>query len=119
MSREETSMRDPQQAERIRRQYISRDKTEQLQRLDERVRLPGRITARILGIVGTLIFGVGMSLITVWADMVSGIGLSISGMLIALIAYPVYTQITDIRKRKYAGEIIRLSDEIMKERKKD
>ena len=66
---------DRKRAESIRRQYISRDdnKMEQLEKLDRKVRLPGEIVSGIVGILGALIMGAGMSLIMVWADMRLGL----------------------------------------------
>lgn len=115
MSEYKANAQDQRKAENIRRQYISRNenKMEQLQKLDDKVKLPGKILASILGIIGSLVMGAGMSLIMVWSDMILGLGLSIPGMLVALIAYPIYTLITNSRKKKYADEIMRLSDDIM------
>lgn len=102
------------QAESIRRQYVNReqDKIEQLRRLDNKVKMPGRIMASLMGVVGALILGGGMSLIIVWENMEKGITLGIPGMIVALLAYPVYSFITGRRKKKYAEEIFKLSDEI-------
>ena len=48
-------------AENIRKQYINRDqdKMEQLRRLDNRVKIPGRIVGSLMGGVGALIMGGG------------------------------------------------------------
>lgn len=118
MSNYNVTAQDQKRAENIRRQYISRDenKMEQLQKLDEKVKMPGKIVSCILGIIGSLVMGAGMSLVMVWTNITMGIALSIPGMLVALIAYPVYTLITNSRKKKYAAEIMRLSDEVMNEK---
>ena len=115
MSEYKTNAQDQRRAENIRRQYISRNenKMEQLQKLDDKVKLPGKILASVLGVIGSLVMGAGMSLIMVWSNMTLGLVLSIPGMLVALIAYPIYMLITNNRKKKYADEIMRLSDEIM------
>ena len=39
---------------------------EQLQKLDSKVKLPGKIVGAILGVIGALIMGTGMSLVMVW-----------------------------------------------------
>jgi hypothetical protein len=39
--------------------------------------------------------------------------LPIPGMVVAILAYPVYQLITNNRKKKYADEIMRLSDDLM------
>lgn len=110
------SEQDQKQAEQIRRQYINREdnKIEQLQSLDHKVKLPGRIIASIFGTVGALIMGAGMSLIMVWENMSLGLTVSVSGMIIVLVAYPIYVLVTNSRKKKYQEEILRLSEEVIK-----
>ena len=116
MSYYRATEQDQKQAENIRRQYISRDdnKMEQLKNLDNKVKLPGKIVSVIMGVIGVLVMGAGMSLIMVWADMLLGLILSIPGIVAALLAYPVYALITNSRKKKYAAEIMCLSDDILK-----
>jgi len=45
--------------------------------------------------------------------MTFGLALSIPGLAAALLAYPLYSLITSKRKKKYADEIMRLSDELI------
>ena len=105
------------QAEKIRRQYLSHEenKMEQLQKLDQQVKLPGKITASILGVLGALIMGSGMSMTMVTEVSVLGIVLGVIGMVIALAAYPVYQHITNRRKETYAQEILELTDAVISE----
>lgn len=116
MSTYQASARDQKRAESIRRQYVRREdnKIEQLQKLDNTVKLPGKIVASILGIIGVLVMGSGMSLIMVWEEMQFGLLLGLPGMVVAALAYPVYALVTNHRKKKYAPEIIRLSDDMIK-----
>lgn len=109
------SQNDRNQAERIRRQYQNREanKLEQLHRLDSKVKGPGRTVASIIGSIGALTMGGGMSLIMEWGNMTAGLPLGIVGLLLALIAYPIYLRMTAKRKKKYADEILRLSDEVI------
>jgi len=109
-----TTNKDQVKAQNIRRQYMDRkdNKLEQLQRLDSKVKTPGKIVSSVFGVVGALTMGAGMSLIMVWEKMTSGLLLGIPGLIIALAAYPVYGIIIANRKKKYADQIIRLSDEI-------
>lgn len=102
-------------AEGIRRQYLAREtnKMEQLQKLDSKVKTPGRVLAIILGILGTLIMGAGMSMVMVWNVMPTGIILGLAGLLLAAVAYPLYALVTGNRKKKYAQEIFQLSDALM------
>lgn len=54
-------------AESIGRQYVPRqdNKLEQLQKLDNKVKLPGRAAGGIIGTAGALVMGAGMSQIMV------------------------------------------------------
>ena len=49
----------------------------------------------------------------VWQNMQQGIALGIPGLLLMLLAYPVYGWITGRRKRKYAEQVLRLSGEVL------
>lgn len=117
MSSFNANAQDQKKAENIRRQYIPREdnKIEQLQRLDSKVKTPGKVAASILGVAGSLVMGSGMALVMVWGNMTMGLALSIPGMILALLAFPAYALITNSRKKKYAPEIMRLSDGLMQE----
>lgn len=107
---------DRAKAQSIQKQYLSREdnKMEQLKRLDRKVKTPGKVMATSLGIAGALIMGAGMSFVMVWENMTTGLVLGIPGMLVALLAFPSYALITGSRKKKYADEIIKLSDTLIK-----
>ena len=115
MSNYQANERDQRRAEGIRRQYIAREenKMEQLQKLDSKVKLPGKIVGSILGVIGALVMGAGMSLVMVWSNMTMGLALSIPGLVVVLLAILIYHLITSSRKKKYAAEIMRLSDDVM------
>ena len=59
---------------KIRDKYISKEenKMEQLRRLDASVSRPGTIVSIILGVIGTLLLGGGMSCTMVWKEVYSG-----------------------------------------------
>lgn len=109
--------KDTTQAEKIRRQYLDQEqnKMEQFKKFHDKVKAPGKIVASIIGTVGALVMGGGMSMIMVNEVLNTGLALSIPGMLLALAAFPIYSIITNKRKKKYAAEIIRLSEEIVGE----
>ncbi|MGM9605832.1 MAG: hypothetical protein ACI3XG_12305 [Faecousia sp.] len=117
MSNFKASEQDQKWAENIHRQYISREdnKIEQLQKLDNKVKFPGKIVASILGNIGALIMGSGMSLIMVWKNTQLGLLLGAPGVVAAVLAYPVYALITTSRRKKYASEMIRLSDDVIED----
>lgn len=112
------SAKQQEEIERIRNKYISKeeDKVEQLRRLDESVTRPGTVAAIIIGVIGTLILGVGMCCTMVWADTMFIPGIVIGGVGIAVIiaAYPVYTHITKRQREKIAPQILKLTEELMR-----
>lgn len=91
------------------------DKIERLRRLDQSVAKPGTIVSLIVGIISSLILGVGMSCTMVWEElMIPGIIIGIFGIVGMIAAYPIYAHITKKQREKLAPEIIRLTDELMK-----
>ncbi|MDE6314341.1 MAG: hypothetical protein K2M46_12130 [Lachnospiraceae bacterium] len=103
----------------IREKYVpptqEEDKMERLRRLDQSVMKPGTIVSLIAGIIGSLIFGVGMCCTMVWEGlMIPGIIIGIFGIAGMIAAYPIYAHITKKHREKLAPEIIRLTDELMK-----
>ena len=100
-------------AQKIRTQYVEKDYTEldELKELDATVKRPARIFSYVFGGLGAIVMGSGMSL--VMTDIGSSIG--IVGLGMALVNYPIYQRILDSRRRKYADEIVALSDRILEE----
>ncbi|MDE5782376.1 MAG: hypothetical protein K2I03_13010 [Lachnospiraceae bacterium] len=91
------------------------DKMGRLRRLDQSVTKPGTIVSLIVGIISSLILGVGMSCTMVWEGlMIPGIIIGIFGIVGMIAAYPIYAHITKKQREKLAPEIIRLTDELMK-----
>lgn len=109
--------------QKIRTQYTEKEHSQldALKALDAKVRRPAGIFAYIFGSVGAIIMGSGMSLVMsdigstlgMANPMVPGIVIGVIGMLMAVINYPIYKNILASRRKKYAGEIMKLSDEIM------
>ena len=86
-----------------------------LRRLDQSVTKPGTIVSLIVGIISSLILGVGMCCTMVWEGlMILGIIIGIFGIAGMIAAYPIYAHITKKQREKLAPEIIRLTDELMK-----
>ncbi len=104
--------------ERIRRKYMPHEesKLEKLKRLDYRVQMAGTIESLCFGIIGALAFGVGLCF---FLDVFAGAAwltaiLMICGTLLMLPAYPIYRRIARKTKAELTHEILRLSDEIIK-----
>ena len=87
---------------------------EQLRKLDRSVTRPGTIYSIIAGVLGSLIFGTGMSCVMVWGEtlMVAGIIIGISGLILIVSAYPLYAIITNKQKEKIGPQILALADEL-------
>ena len=115
-------------AEKIRTQYMEKQSTEldSLRELDAKVKTPANVFAYTFGSISAIVMGGGMSLIMtdiaekigITGDpMVPGIIIGIIGMVLALINYPIYKSILNARKKKYAPEILALSEKIMNKTK--
>lgn len=122
------SAKEQKEIRRIRQKYTKgnkeEDKMERLRRLDAGVTQKARIVSLIFGVVGTLILGVGMSLIMsdlrailgARTDLAMPLGILIGllGGVLACLAYPLYHIIIKRERKKIAPEILRLTDELMK-----
>jgi len=106
----------------IRRQYAPSEnketKLERLRRLDSLVKNAPSVWGLVLGIVGILIFGLGLAMILEWDILVWGIVLTVIGCVPIALAYPVYNVVLQRNKKRYGEEIIRLSDELLNEKEK-
>lgn len=122
------SAKEQAEIKKIREKYTpptaEEDKMTRLRRLDASVTNTAQTVAIVLGVIGTLILGCGMSLcMTDLGDifgsykdmsMVIGIIVGIVGGILASLAYPIYNAIVKAKRKKLAPEIIRLTDELMK-----
>lgn len=109
--------------QKIRTQYTEKENTEldALRELDRKVKRPANVFSYVFGSISAIIMGVGMSLVmtdigaTVGIEnsMIPGIVIGVIGMVLAIVNYPVYRNILASRRKKYADEIITLSDKIM------
>lgn len=105
-----------EEIERIRKKYVPReeDKMEVLRKLDRDVTKPGTIWSLVLGIIGCLVFGLGMCCILVWADQffVHGIVVGVIGLIVMGAALPVYRKITERERERIAPQILALTEEL-------
>lgn len=112
------SAKEQEELRKIRQKYLPKeaDKMEQLRQLDQSVTRKATMTAIVIGIVGTLILGVGMRCCMVWAEkwFFPGIFVGLIGIAILSAAYPLYSRIVKKERERIAPEIIRLTDELMK-----
>lgn len=111
------SAKEQEEIKKIRQKYIPReDKMEQLRRLDRNVTNKGTMYSIIIGIIGSLLLGIGMCCTMVWNEVwfIPGIIIGVIGIGIVAVAYPVYNYVTKKEREKIAPEILRLTDELMK-----
>lgn len=120
------SSREQDEIKKIREKYLSPeekeiDKMERLRKLDEGVTRKSTAFSLVIGILGALIFGTGMSL--AMTDIASTLGafaiilgvfFGIVGLTIACFAYPSYIYITKKERERIAPEVLKLSEELLK-----
>lgn len=122
------SAREQAELKRIRDKYTppteTEDKMTRLRRLDAGVTKTAQTVAILIGVIGALTLGSGMSLIMTDlaeilglyndAAVVIGIAVGIVGGVLISLAYPIYNAIVKAKRKKLAPEILRLTDELMK-----
>ncbi len=109
--------------QKIRTQYTEKQHTglDELKALDAKVKKPANIFGYTYGCVSAIVMGTGMSLVMtdigsvvgLASAMVPGIAIGVVGLGMALTTYPIYKRILNSRKKKYAPEIMALSEKIM------
>lgn len=109
--------------QKIRTQYTEKEHTEldALKALDKKVKAPANRFAWSFGTLAALIMGTGMSLVMtdigatlgIAAPMFPGIAVGLVGMLLAIVNYPIYKTILAARRKKYAGQILSLSENLL------
>lgn len=109
--------------QKIRSQYTEKQHSEldDLKALDAKVKRPANVFAYTFGTISALIMGVGMSLVMtdigstlgMANSMVPGIVVGVAGMILAIANYPIYKGILNSRKKKYASEIMALSEQLI------
>jgi len=110
--------------EKIRSQYMETKHTDldALKALDAKVKRPAYVFGYTYGSIGAIVMGAGMSLVMtdigtmigLGDTMIPGIVTGIVGMGMALTTCPIYKKILDSRRKKYAHQIMELSDRITK-----
>lgn len=122
------SAKEQTEIQNIRKKYETtteqEDKMAQLRRLDAGVTSKATSAAIVVGIIGALVLGFGMSLamsdlsdmLGIHQDvgMILGIIIGVVGIVPVCLAYPLYNRTLKKEREKIAPEILRLSDELMK-----
>jgi len=111
--------------QKIRTQYTEKEHTQldELKELDTKVKRPANVLAYAIGTVSAIVMGAGMSLVMtdigsvvgLKDPMVPGIAIGVVGLVAAIANYPMYKKVLGSRRKKYADQIIALSDKLMNE----
>lgn len=121
------SAKEQEELQKIREKYTDggeEDKMTRLRRLDNSVTQKATVASLIVGIIGTLILGLGMSLamselgemLGAYRDMAMffGIIIGVIGAILLSLAYPIYNFVIKRERKKIAPEIMKLTDELLK-----
>ena len=120
------SAREQEEVKKIRAKYMrpEEDKMAQIRRLDRSVYKKGTKVSLVVGVIGALVMGTGMSLImtelagilgmTYMGSIIVGVVCGVVGMILVALAYPVYKKVLKSERDKIAPEILGLSEELLK-----
>ena len=121
------SAKEQEEIKRIRKKYQTREVNDidKLRMLDAKVTEKATTVSLILGIVGALILGTGMSLIMTdfgnilglqgITNIVIGIAVGLIGLVLVTLAYPMYQKKLKKEREKIAPEILRMTEELIKQ----
>lgn len=112
------SAKRQEEIEAIKSKYLppKEDKMEQLRKLDASVTMHATMWAIIVGTIGTLVFGGGLSCVLVGTKemFIPGIVLGVIGFVIMGVAYPLYMRMVKKQREKIAPQILALAEELTK-----
>ncbi len=110
-------------AESIAKEYAPQDESGlvALKKLDRKAKMPATVFAYSFGIISVLILGAGMcfSMNVIGAGttntFILGVILGIIGIIGASVNYPIYKEILNDSKKKYASDILMLANRVSSE----
>jgi len=120
------SAKEQDEIKKIRQKYMvqEEDGMQRLRKLDAQATGKATVASLVLGIVGALLMGIGMSLImtelagilgmTYMGSIIVGVVCGVVGMILVALAYPVYKKVLMSERDKIAPEVLRLSEELLK-----
>ena len=120
------SAEEQEEIRRIRQKYQVQEQNEmnRLRKMDAKVTQKATTISLVFGIIGALVMGTGMSFImtdigTIFGindieEMVIGIVIGMIGMILVVLAYPVYNKVQKKEREKIAPEILKLTEALMK-----
>lgn len=122
------SAREQEEIKRIRKKYAEdssrtdESSIEHLRRLDASVTKKGTTVSLIVGILGSILMGSGMSLVMTdlgallqgMLSLFMGIAVGVVGIVGVALAYPIYKAITKKERERIAPEVLRITEELLK-----
>lgn len=117
---------EQEEIRKIREKYQPKEEDDmsRLRKLDAKVTEKATVSSLVIGVVGTLIMGTGMSFIMTdigtllgiqgTLNMTIGIMVGLIGIVLIGAAYPVYSKVLKAEREKAAPEILRLTEELIK-----
>lgn len=120
------SAKEQDEIKSIRQKYQPQeeDGMVRLRKLDAKVTQKATSVSLVLGLLGVLIMGTGMSFVMTdlgvilkMKDMISmsvGIIIGLVGIILVALAYPVYNKVIKKEREKIAPEILKLTEELLK-----
>lgn len=115
------SAKQQEEVDAIKKKYLPKEekakelgKLEELRQLDRKVESAASIWSIVVGVIGTLVFGTGMSLIMAFetAMYVPGIFVGILGLIGIALALPVYRYVLKKQREKAAPRVLALTEEL-------
>lgn len=110
--------------QKIRSEYTEKERTQldELRELDAKVKGPVNVFAYVFGSISAIVMGTGMSLVMtdigatlgLAESMPLGIAVGVVGMFMTIINYPMYKKMLASRRNKYADQIMKMSEELLK-----
>ena len=105
--------------EKIKSRYeekrAERTTIEELKELDKKAKRPAQVFSYVLGTVGALVLGTGMTMAMslIPGGMIAGVAIGCTGIIIASFNYPLHKKIMKARREKYSKEILELSNKML------
>lgn len=111
------SATNAREVENIRKKYLPREesKLDIIRKLDKRVNTAGMIPSLCLGIIGVLVFGIGMCFgldVFGGSDWLTVLFMGLGAVIMAP-AYYIYKRISAKTRAELSPKILRLSEEMM------
>ena len=110
------SAKKQKEIEEIKKKYLPKeeDKMETLRKLDRIAEQKGTMYSVIVGTIGTMLLGIGMSITMTGAAayMVLGIIIGLVGIAVLVPAYPIFKKVTEEQRKKIAPQILALTEEL-------